>query len=244
MYNAVYFKAQKRLGRAVNILNTVTWSRNTDSSNAGAGNTFNTQQTTSQNSLDRGAEWSRSTIDTPFRWTTAINYELPFGAGKKFLAHGRLLDAVVGGWALNVQTTMQTGFPLAIYQTNSNSVIGTSVQRPNATGVSPETSGSLEDRLFNYINSAAFSQAPQFTFGNLSRTIPMRGPGIANTDLSLFKSYSLEHFKAQFRCEAFNLTNTPQFYGPNTQFGNPSFGRITQQANFSRIFQLGVRFEY
>jgi hypothetical protein len=244
LYNSIYFKAQKRLGHAVNILNTVTWSRNMDNSNGGAGNAFSSQQSTSQDNYNREAEWARSTIDTPLRWTTAINYELPFGTGRKFLAHTKLLDAAVGGWAMNVQTTMQTGFALAIYQTNLNSVIGTSVQRPNATGVSPVTSGSLEDRLNSYINPPAFSQAAQFTFGNVSRTIPMRGPGIADTDFSLFKSYTAEKFKAQFRCEVFNLTNTPQFYGPNTQFGGSSFGKITQQANFSRIFQLGVRFEY
>jgi hypothetical protein len=134
---------------------------------------------------------------------------------------------------------------LAISQNNLNSAIGTSNQRPNATGLSPVTSGSLEDRLGGYINKAAFSTAPQFTFGNVSRTLAMRGPGIANTDFSLFKSFSaLEKFKAQFRCEVFNLTNTPQLYGPQTNINSSTFGQITQQANFSRIFQLGVRFEF
>jgi trimeric autotransporter adhesin len=228
----------------VNLLTTFTWSRNMDASNGGTGNAFSSQQATGQDNYNREGEWARSTIDTPARWTTAVNYELPFGTGKKFLAHNKLLDLAVGGWAVNFQTTMQTGFALAIYQTNLNSVIGTSVQRPNATGTSPETDGSLESRLNSYINKAAFSQAPQFTFGNVSRTIPMRGPGIADTDFSLFKSYVAEKFKAQFRAEVFNLTNTPQFYGPNTQFGSSTFGTITQQANFSRIIQLGVRFEY
>jgi hypothetical protein len=150
----------------------------------------------------------------------------------------------VSGWAVNFQTTMQTGFPLAISQNNLNSVLGTSNQRPNATGISPETSGSLEDRLGSYINKAAFTTAPQFTFGNMSRTIGMRGPGISNIDFSLFKSYSLERYKAQFRCEVFNLTNTPQFYGPQTNINSSTFGQITSQANFSRIFQLGVRLEF
>jgi len=145
---------------------------------------------------------------------------------------------------MNFQTTMQTGFPLAIYQTNLNGVLGTSNQRPNATGISPETSGSLEDRLGNYINRAAFTTAPQFTFGSVSRTLGVLGPGISNIDFSLFKSYVFERFKAQFRCEVFNLTNTPQFYGPQTNINASTFGQITSQANFSRIFQLGVRFEY
>jgi hypothetical protein len=243
-YYAFYVKAQKRMGRSVNVLATYTWSRNMDESNGGAGNTFSVQPTTSQDNYNRAAEWSRAVIDTPGRFTTAVNYELPFGSGRKFLSKGRLTDIAVGGWAINFQTTMQTGFPLAISQNNLNSTIGTSVQRPNATGLSPVTDGSLEDRLNNYINKAAFVAAPQYTFGNVSRTIAMRGPGIANTDFSMFKTYSLEKFKAQFRCEVFNLTNTPQFYGPVTNINSSTFGVINSQANFSRIFQLGVRFEY
>jgi hypothetical protein len=58
----------------------------------------------------------------------------------------------------------------------------------NATGVSPQTSGGLESRLNTYINPAAFSPAPQFTFGNVSRFIGMLGPGQAKWDMSLFKS--------------------------------------------------------
>jgi hypothetical protein len=107
--------------------------------------------------------------------------------------------------------------------------------------VSPETSGALEDRLVHYIN-AAFTQAPAYTFGNVSRTIPVRGPGQANCDLSIFKSDTVrEAFKAQSRFAVFNLTNTPLFNGLNTMFGSSTFGQITNQANYPRIVQLGLR---
>ena len=147
---------------------------------------------------------------------------------------------------MNAIGTFQTGFPLAISQSNNlNSVIGAQTQRPNATGVSPVTSGSLEDRLTNYINKDAFSQAPQFTFGNLSRTISMRGPGQANWDVSLFKDFKFkERVSAQFRAEALNVLNTPLFRAPNTQFGGSTFGTITQQANFPRYIQLGFRVSF
>lgn len=151
----------------------------------------------------------------------------------------------MGGWNLNLQTTMQSGFALAISQSNLNSNIGTSVQRPNATGISPATSGALEDRLQHYLNAAAFTQAPAYTYGNVSRTIPIRGPGQSNCDFSVFKSYDIhEGLKAQFRFEVFNLTNTPLFNSLNTTFGSSSFGQITNQANYPRIVQLGVRFSY
>jgi len=78
----------------------------------------------------------------------------------------------------------------------------------------------------------------------VSRTITLRGPGMANTDFSMFKSYQMEHFMAQFRAEVFNLTNTPQFYGPGTTFGSSTFGKITSQANFPRVVQLGIRLAF
>ena len=245
LYYSFYAKAQKRMGHGLNLLTTVTWSRNENDSN-GASNTYATNGSgTSQDNYNRAAEWGRAIIDTPWRWTTAINFALPFGKGRPFLNKSRLADLAVGGWNLNLQTTMQTGFPLAISQSNLNSAIGTSVQRPNATGVSPATTGNLEDRLLHYINPAAFTQAPAYTYGNVSRTIPMRGPGQANCDFSIFKSYTIrEEFKAQFRFEVFNLTNTPLFDNLNTTFGSSSFGQITNQANYPRIVQLGVRFSY
>jgi hypothetical protein len=252
LYNSLYVKLQKRLGWGLNFLTSYTWSRNMDESNGANSNTFNAQQTTSQDNYNRAAEWSLAAIDTPSRWTSAINYQLPFGTGKKFLNGNKLLDLAVGGWAVNVTTTLQTGFPLAIYQTNQNASIGTSVQRPNGTGAPEATSGSLEQRLGDYINAAAFSTAPLYTYGNLSRTSPMRGPGMALTDFSMFKTWSYqERYKAQFRLEVFNLTNTPQFYAPGadssntgTSINSAQFGQITAQANFPRVFQIGVRFMF
>jgi hypothetical protein len=177
----------------------------------------------------------------------AVTYELPVGRGKRFLSgSSRLVDYMVGGWSINTVSVVHSGFPLQISQaTNQNSIFGYQSQRPNATGVSPETRGSLEDRLNSYINPAAFSAAPLGTFGNLARTIPMRGPGQANLDASIFKTFAItERFKGQFRAEALNATNTPLFYGPNTSFGSGSFGKITSQANFSRQLQLALRFSF
>jgi trimeric autotransporter adhesin len=245
LYYSFYLKAQKQMGHGLNLLTTVTWARNENDSN-GTSNTYATNgSTASQDNYNRAAEWGRSLVDTPWRWTSAINYALPFGKGRPYLSHSRFLDLLAGGWNLNLQTTMQTGFPVAISQSNLNSIVGAGVQRPNATGLTPVTDGSLEDRLTHYINPAAFTQAPAYTYGNVSRVIPMRGPGQANCDLSVFKTYNVrEGLKAQFRFEIFNLTNTPLFDNLNTTFGSATFGQITNQANYPRIVQLGVRFSY
>ena len=240
-YNSMVLKAQKRLSRGVTFVGTWTHARNMDSS-FGNSSTYQTTKAAPQDYYTLAAEWSRANIDTPDRFAGAVTYELPFGKGKRF-AQGRLGEYVLGGWQTNAIWTFQSGFPLAIYQnSNQNSIIGTGVQRPNAAGVPAATSGSLEDRLGGYINPAAFSLAPAFTFGNVSRTIPLHGPGQANWDLSLFKTFKVkERVNLQFRAEAINALNTPMFRNPNTAFGAGAFGTITSQANFPRLLQLGAR---
>ena len=246
-YDSAIFKAQKRFSYGLSFLSSITFSRNLDASAGGPGNTLNSGSKGPQNPYNTAAEYGLSNINTPWNWTTSVSYELPFGKGKMFAgSSNRIVDTVIGGWSINTVSQLRTGFPLQISQsTNNNSIFGYAAQRPNATGVDPTTSGSLEDRLNNYINPAAFSTAARGTFGNLARVINLRGPGLANTDASLFKNISItERVKGQFRLEALNATNTPLFYGPNVSFGSGSFGKITSQANFSRQLQLALRFSF
>ncbi|OYW11533.1 MAG: hypothetical protein B7X34_03020, partial [Acidobacteriia bacterium 12-62-4] len=172
------------------------------------GNTFSSTVAGPQNAYAPEQEYSLSSVHSPNRLSMAITYELPLFKTNRYL----------GGWSINAVSVMQSGYPLTITQPNDNSVIGASHMRPNGTGLSAKVDKPFSERLNGWINPAAFSQAPQFTFGNTSRTNP------------------------QFRAEALNFTNTPMFNGPNTTFTNPQFGLISSQANFSRLVQLGVRF--
>jgi hypothetical protein len=243
-YYSWYFRADRRFKNGLTLLASYTWSRSaTDAlgvSTAGAAQI--TSITGAQNAYDKRAEWSLSTQDAPNRFTTAVTYDLPFGKGKPFLTNGRLLDRIAGGWSANAVGILQTGFPLSVTQPNNNSVFGASYQLPNATGVSPATSGSTEDRINGWLNAAAFSQAPQFTFGNITRFLNVRGPALFNWDVSVFKAFSVrERIKAQFRAEALNATNTAYFGNPNTTLTNNQFGVISSQINNPRLIQLGAR---
>lgn len=248
-YDSMVIKAQKRFSAGLTFLATFTWSRTEDNEyGAGGGNAFNTFSNSTppsepQNAYNLGAEWGLAAQDTPLRFTGTWSYDLPFGNGKRFLGGNHVLSYFVGGWQTNATIIYQTGFPLFIYQQNLNSVIGTGEQRPNATGVSPAEPGSVEQRINQYINPAAFSLAPAYTFGNLSRSINYLGPGMKNWDASVFKTVTIkERYSFQFRCEALNLFNSPLFANPDTQFGTANFGKLTYQANFPRQLQLGLRF--
>jgi len=247
-YNSLVVKAQKRLSKGLTFLTTLTYSKNLDESSAGAGNSLNGgAQGYPQNPYNPGAEYSLSNVDTPIRWATAISYDLPFGKGKAFANSSKVLDYIVGGWTINAVSVYQTGFPLQVYQNDSNGQYGYGAQRPNATGVSPSSTlgGGVENRLYDYINPAAFSIAPQGTFGDISRTLTLRSPGQKNWDMSMFKSVTIkERFRAQFRCETLNTFNSPLFAAPNTNFSSPTFGQINTQSNFARQLQLALRFSF
>lgn len=241
-YNSATVKAQKRLTRGVTFLTSYTWSKMLDNI-IGQGNFYTSQGNFAINSFDLAREYGLSSVDTPHRFIVSGTYELPFGRGKRFLSGGTLLDKFAGGWQINAIGIYQSGFPLTITQNTNNSRAFSGGQRPNAVaGIAPATSGSVTDRIDAYFNPAAFSPAAEFTFGNLSRTIGVRSPAQRNWDIGILKNTAIrENFKAQFRLEAINAFNTPVFRAPNTALGNANFGKITSQANFSRVIQVSLR---
>ena len=157
-YDSLLLKGQRRLSQGLTFLLTLTWARNEDNAWGGAGsnyfNTFagSTPAAAVQNVYNTAAEWALASSDVPLRFTAGWTYQLPFGKGRRWLSHSNVLDSAVGGWSVNGLTIVQNGFPLFVYQTNQNSVIGTGEQRPNATGISPVLPGGPEERLSQYIN--------------------------------------------------------------------------------------------
>lgn len=94
--------------------------------------------------------------------------------------------------------------------------------------------------MAQWFNTACFTLPPTNTFGNAGRNT-VTGPGLVNIDFSLSRNFSIrEGMRLQFRAEAFNIANYPNFnYPPATQ-NTASFGQIAS-ANDPRQIQLGLK---
>jgi hypothetical protein len=243
-YHALQVKFRQRFRGGLQFLGAYTWSKLIDNVSSVGG--FVGQQNPSYTNHNRkDLDRSISALDIAHRLVFNYEWELPFGAGKKFLAKRGVVNHLVGGWSLNGVTTIQGGLPISITSRNNttNSLGGT--QRPNSTGISSVTSGSPVERIDGWFNRAAFIDAPAFTFGNVGRFLPdNRGPGLQNWDLSILKNIALrETIRLQFRGEFFNLFNQANFRNPTgaaLQFGQPAFGTITI-ADPARSIQLGLK---
>lgn len=247
-YNALLIKAERRAGKGLNLLSSFTWSRNRDASFATNNSIQSPAASAPQNIYDLRAEYGYSVNNVPYRFSAGATYDLPVGQGQRFSAGSRIGNLIAGDWQLSVVPTFQAGFPVTISQSSNpnSSVVGNGVQRPNLVpGAALGTSGSLYNRLSDYINPAAFTSSTALTFGNAPRALSLRGPAFENWDLALFKNVRVrDRVNVQFRAESFNAFNTPEFNGPNTSFGSSNFGQITSDANFPRYLQLGLRVAY
>lgn len=220
-----------------------TWSRRDDDI-FGEGASFSSRASDlPQNSYDLAAEYGRSINDVPHRMILAPIVELPFGEGKRWATDG-LANALFGGWTVAAIASYESGSPRAIAQESDNSGSFSGLQRPNLTGVDPQTPGSTVDRLDNYINPDAYAFAAPFTFGNAPRTDQrIRSPFRTNYDVSISKDTKVAgRVKAQIRFELLNLTNSPFFAdGGDGVFGSSAFGTITSVAGYPRLLQLTFR---
>jgi trimeric autotransporter adhesin len=214
---------------------------------------FVTGSGTARNNYDvANGEYAYSIIDTPHRIVITPICELPFGQGRHWLNRGGWTDKMFGGWSLSGIATFQTGFPIAITQTD-NSFSQGGLQRPiQVLGADPVTPGKIQDRLAAgangnaYINRNAYLIAPAYTFGNLARNVAgIRTRSQTNLNASLGKTTRItEAIKLTLRIEANNATNTPKFGGPNSNLRSTTFGTITSQVGFSRQLQWMARIHW
>ncbi len=189
---------------------------------------------------DPRKEKTYSEFDQPQQFKIAYTYELPFGKGKKWGGDvNKLTDAAIGGWTLGGVDTYATGFPLFVQENNwtAGTFAGAATggnARPNVVpGANPNAFfGHLGKYQFGTtakINAAAFTQAPNYTFGDAPKTLGnVRNFTHKEEDLQASKRIPLftERVNFLFRFDAFNIFNRHSFGCMDYHIGDPAFGQF------------------
>jgi Carboxypeptidase regulatory-like domain len=248
VYHSLQVKVEKRFRQGGSVLAAYTFSKNIGDIETGMSWLEAGPLAGIQNNNNLGQERAVSGFDAPHRLILSYVYDLPFGKGRRFLTGLHpFAEHILGGWGINGISTFQAGFPLTLTtSTNATNSFGGG-SRPNYVGgCDPTESGSAQSRLNDWFNTACFVAPPASTFGNLGRTLTaVRTAGIANYDLSVFKSVDIsERFKLQFRTEFFNIFNRTQFGPPGEVKGNAQFGVVSSQLNLPRLVQFALRLNY
>jgi len=197
------------------------------------GGEANGQENVNCRQCDKGP----SVFDVRHNVTVNATYELPFGAGKKYLANTGVPEKIIGGWVVSGLGIWHTGHPLTVTlglggTIDSGPFTGLpqtfllpdgndqTNQRPDIIpGVPLYLPGQGHNGL-PLINPAAFQAPPVDANGNFTR-FGNAGNGIARAlniwqvDLAIMKTTKLtERLSVEFGIQAFNVFNHDQFGDP------------------------------
>ncbi len=190
--------------------------------------------------LDR----ARSDFDNRHVLTVDTVYEFPFGNGKRFASSApKWLDEIIGGWSYTGIFDYQSGEPYTLYSgsetANSEHVSQALIEGRFDPGHLQFVPGNEGPVMYNVGPLITNPTDPHFDCRNEIGTqtyfcIPQpgqqgngrntaHGPDFWNLDSGLIKNFKLtERINLQFRAEAFNVLNHPNFNNPrNASSGTP-----------------------
>ena len=246
-YNGMWLSVEKRFSKSLSFNASYTFSKSIDNNSVGSSNPQ------IQDFYNIRAEHALSDFDARHRFVLSGIYMLPFK-----VQHS-LVNRLVEGWSISPIVNLQTGNPFSPIVALTRSI--TPGQPPLAGTI--YNSGSLLqfDRpdvvpgqpLYvtnptptQWLNPLAFVRH-NLGFGNAGRNI-LTGPGLQDIDVALAKATTIkEGILVQFRAEAFNLFNHPNFTQPQNAFTATTFGQITAtrttrgDLGSSRQLQLGIK---
>ncbi len=249
-YHALQVSLSRQLTRNLSFLGSYWWSKSLDyvsSLNiAGSAPTLVAgENDLAQNPFHLRAEHGPSLFDATNRFVFSGTYALPTWRTASHAA-----SQLVNGWQLNTIVTISSGTPFTVYDSDNAPEEGSAPEitgfyssRPNVLS-NPNNGPHTPNQ---WVSRGAFQeltpQANPGEFGDEGRNA-VRGPGLASFDLSLFKNFAItESSHVQFRAEAFNLLNHPNFMLPENDLASPEFGQILQAAP-PRLLQMALKFVF
>ena len=241
-YNALWVTANQRFAHGLQFNASYTYSHSIDDVSR------NLQGILVQDSTDIFNSRGSSDFDARHRFVANAIYDLPFKGNR-----------IVSGWKLAPIVTVQSGNPFTVVIATANINGATNTIRPNL--IAPvQISGDPAQWITNA--GTAFAIPAAGSFGNLGRNT-FYGPGFTNVDLALIKNTKItERLNLQFRADAFDLFNHPNFGQPGptgatgvvilptTATALSSFSTITStrfptaDSGSSRQLQLALKLQF
>jgi hypothetical protein len=225
-----------------------TWSHSIDNGSAaesGAGE----QGASIQDIYNLSAFRGSSDFDIRHNFNANFMYALPVGKDKWLLHNANSwVDQIVGGWQISSVWRYSTALPSAVqgdlaYNTNywlsSLAVMNT----PTPSGGVHIDQNGIPSLFSNTSMSSNFEDQPPEGAGTRAA---VRLDPIFNVDAALTKVFRLpwEGKRLQFRAEAFNVFNHPNFTNPSLSLESPqTFGEY-QGTMDPRSMQFALRFEF
>ena len=189
-YNALQVKAEKRFSNGYQFLSHYTWSKALGYD----GDYYD---------IDPRVNFGPSNSDRKHVFVLENVIDLPVGRKRRFLSSiPRWQDWIVGGWTLAGATTIESGLPFTPSYLSCAADIDTGPCRPNLVGKVSATGN--RDQYFTTTGGIALAPfgTPGDTVGPWQRPAPgtfgsagrnsLYGPGYANTDLDVKKSFVLK----------------------------------------------------
>jgi hypothetical protein len=254
-YNALLVNVSKRFGHGLTFQGAYTWSKNLDQGSSTFSDNEYLNTAGPSYAFDLGLQRGPSDFDITHNVSVNGTWNIPVPSSLAGASR-----AILGGWELGGIFNAHSGMPFTVKLSSDQARTGNSrvsssagAQKPDFNpipGCSPNAIN--PGQPFNYIKTQCFLFPPLGELGDLGRNT-LRGPGLEETDLSLFKNFAFagERYKLQFRAEAFNLLNHTNFGVQTTAVFNKQGGLIPGAGQLlpptlttSRQMQLGVKFNW
>ncbi len=247
-YNSLQAVLQKEISHGLQYQVSYTFSK-CMSDNTGYYGAWNNALSASaywQNVYDQRSEWAPCYYDATHVLSAYAVYDLPFGRGKVVGKDvNRVVNEVIGGWAVSPIVSFRTGWPLPVYGAQDESGTFGRGARADCNGLPSITKTSIPGIGVQWFtNTGQFTNPAVGTFGNCSPQLDgLRSPHYTDVDMSVHKDFPIrERFRLQFRTDFINAFNHVQFNAPNMGLGS-TMGQITGSQP-PRNIQLALKLYY
>jgi trimeric autotransporter adhesin len=239
-------RLRKRLSRGFSIGGTYTFSKSLDdASSIGSGSTSGGgASNVAQNAFDLPAERGLSSFNQTHKFTADYLWELPFGHDRKWLTGNTPWRAILGDWQWSGDWTIASGLPFTPRLLGDISDVNRGTNGTLRPDLVPGQSVSLSNpSIAEWFNTAAFVTPPTGQFGNARRN-SIIGPGSKVFDMAFTKVIPMKESRMlEFRAQAANIFNIPNYSSIDTTVNSPTFGRVTA-VGAMRQFTMTARFRF